>query len=174
MNVLARLFGGLLGRVMAVVLAVGAAQLPVYYAQYVQTLDGVRAEAASRYQELLREAGTLSLGAEDFIVRHEENSDPVFQASGRIHRTTLARFTKLDAAWQALTAATVFEKPRALLRHFDRSVAAAVRFTPGVPLTLEAAAYALAGILLAWLISVLFGAMLLRSHRYGPRLPMAR
>ncbi len=174
MNVLARLFGGLLGRIVAVVLAVGAAQFPVYYAQYVQTLDGVRAEAAGRYQELLREAGTLNLGAEDFIVRHEENSDPVFQASGRIHRTTLARFTRLDTAWQALTAATVFEKPAALLRHFDRSVAGAVRFTPGVPLTLEAAGYALAGILVAWLISALFGATLLHSQRYRPRVPLAR
>ena len=165
MSVLARFFGGLSGRVLAVVLAVSAAQFPVYYAQYLQTLTGARQEASLRYQELMREAGVLNLGAEDFIVRHEENSDPVFQASGRIHRTTLARFTKLDAAWQALSAATVFEKPMALLKHFDRQLAEAVRFTPGVPLTLEAAAYALGGIVLAWLISILLGALLLPRPR---------
>lgn len=161
MSFLARFFGGLTGRILAVVLAVGAAQFPVYYAQYLQTLTGARQEASLRYEELMREAGTLNLGAEDFIVRHEENSDPVFQASGRIHRSTLARFQKLDAAWQALSNATVFEKPLALLKHFDRQLAEVVRFTPGVPLTLEAGAYALIGIVLAWLISALFGSLLL-------------
>ncbi|MES2682176.1 MAG: DUF2937 family protein [Pseudomonadota bacterium] len=165
MSFLARLFGGLLGRILAVVLAVSAAQFPVYYAQYLQTLGGARQEASLRYEELRREAGVLNLGAEDFIIRHEENSDPVFQASGRIHRTTLARFNKLDSAWLALSNATVFEKPLALFRHFDRQLAEAVRFTPGLTLTLEAGAYALGGIVLAWLISALFGAVLLPPRR---------
>ena len=165
MNFLARLFGGLTGRILAVVLAVSAAQFPVYYAQYLQTLTGARQEASLRYEELMREAKVLDLGAEDFIVRHEENSDPVFQASGRIHRTTLARFNRLDAAWQALSNATVFEKPLALLKHFDHQLSDAVRFAPGLPLTLEASAYALGGIVLAWLISTLFGALLLPSQR---------
>ncbi|MES2883164.1 MAG: DUF2937 family protein [Pseudomonadota bacterium] len=165
MSFLARLFGGLAGRILAVVLAVSAAQFPVYYAQYVQTLTGARQEASLRYEELMREAKVLNLGAEDFIIRHEENSDPVFQASGRIHRTTLARFNKLDAAWQALSTATVFEKPLALAKHFDRQLAGAVRFTPGVPLTLEAGAYALGGIVVAWLLSALFGALLLPPAR---------
>lgn len=165
MSVLARLFGGLSGRILAVVLAVGAAQFPVYYAQYLQTLTGARQEASLRYEQLMREAGVLNLGAEDFIIRHEENSDPVFQASGRIHRTTLARFNKLDTAWQALTNAAVLEKPLALIKHFDRQLADAVRFTPGLPLTPEAAAYALSGIVLAWLVSALFGALLLPRPR---------
>ncbi len=161
MSFLARFFGGLTGRILAVLLAVSAAQFPVYYAQYLQTLTGARQEASLRYDQLTREAGVLNLGAEDFIVRHEENSDPVFQASGRIHRTTLARFNKLDAAWKALNTASVFEKPLILFKHFDRQLAEAVRFTPGLPLTPEAAAYAFGGIVLAWLISVLCGALLM-------------
>lgn len=165
MRFLAQFFGGLTGRILAVVLAVSAAQFPVYYAQYLQTLTGARQEASLRYEELMREAGVLNLGAEDFIVRHEENSDPVFQASGRIHRTTLARFNKLDAAWQALNTATVFEKPMALLKHFDRTLADAVHFTPGLPLTLEAGAYALGGVVLAWLISMLCGALFMPRPR---------
>lgn len=165
MSFIARFFGGLTGRILAVALAVSTAQFPVYYEQYVQTLTGARQEASLRYAELMREAGVLNLGAEDFIIRHEENSDPVFQASGRIHRTTLARFNKLDAAWQALSNATLLEKPMALLKHFDRTLADAVRFTPGVPLTLEAATYALGGIVLAWLISMLCGALLMPPRR---------
>lgn len=165
MSVLAQLFGGLAGRILAVVLAVSAAQLPVYYAQYLQTLTGARLEAELRYEQLMQAAGVLNLGAEDFIIRHEENSDPVFQASGRIHRTTLARFQKLDAAWQALSSATLVDKPMALLRHFDRRLAEGVRFTPGLPLTLEAGTYAFVGIVLAWLISATLGALLMPTRR---------
>lgn len=165
MSFLAHLFGGLLSRVLAVVLALAAAQLPVYYAQYLQTLSGARVEAQGRYEELVREAGALNLDAEDFIVRHEENSDPVFQSSGRIHRSTLARFTKLDTAWRALSQASVLNKPAALLRHYDPAIAKAVPFEPGVPLTMEAAGYALAGVVAAWLLSTLFGALLLPPAR---------
>lgn len=165
MNFLVRLFGGLTSRVLAVVLAVSAAQLPVYFDQYLQTLTGARLEASQRYQQLLQEAGTLNLGAEDFIVRHEENSDPVFQASGRIHRSTLQRFTRLDTAFQALSGATVFERPLVFARYFDRDIAGATRFTPGLPLTLEAGGYALAGLLLAWVLSASAGALLLPRQR---------
>jgi len=164
MIILARLFGGLLGRILAVALALTAAQIPVYYAQYVQTLAGARQEAQARYVELQKEASALNLGAEDFIVRHEENQDPVFQASGRIHRNTLARYLRLNTAWQVFVSASVFERPLVLVRQFDPDIADAVDFTPGVPLTIEAAAYALAGILLAWLISAVFGAILLPSR----------
>ncbi len=165
MSLIVRLLGGLSSRVLAVVLAVSAVQLPVYYAQYLQTLSGARAEASLRYQALLHEAGALNLSTEDFILRHQENSDPVFQASGRIHRSSLARFTKLEAAWQALSAAPLLQKPITLLRHFDPSIAAAVAFTPGLPLTLEASAYALCGIVLAWLIGLGLGAWLLPRPR---------
>lgn len=165
MTLLTRLFGGFASRLLAVVLAVSAAQLPVYYEQYLQTLSGARLEASLRYQQLMREAGALNLGAEDFIIRHEENSDPVFQASGRLHRSTLQRFTQLETAWQALSAASVFERPLVLVRYFDRQLAGAVRFTPGLPLTLEAGGYALAGLLLAWLLSTLCGALLMPRPR---------
>ena len=165
MTFLTRLFGGFASRVLAVALAVSAAQFPVYYTQYLQTLAGARQEASLRYAELLSEAGALNLGAEDSIVRHEENSDPVFQSSGRIHRTTLLRYQKLDAAWQALSGASGFERPLVLPRHFDRQLAQAVRFTPGLPLTLEAGAYALAGLLTAWLLSAITGALVMPKPR---------
>jgi Protein of unknown function (DUF2937) len=125
-------------------------------------------EADLRYAELVRQAGAVNLDAEDFIVRHEENSDPVFQASGHIHRTTLQRFIKLGAAYKALSEAYGLDKPVALARHFDADIATATAtpFTPGLPLTLEAASYALAGLLLAWGIAASCGALLL--HR-SPR-----
>ena len=165
MQLIARFLGGLTGRILAVVMAVAAAQFPVYYAQYLQTLAGARQEAGLRYEALVREAGAVNLNAQDFIVRHESNGDPVFQASGRLHRHTLSRFTALDAAFKALSTAGPLHKPAALARHFDRTLAPAVKFTPGIPFTLEAAGYGLAGLLLAWLVSAGFGAVLMPARR---------
>lgn len=156
---------GLMGRVFVVLLALGAAQFPVYYAQYLQTLAGARVEAQARYEELQREAGSLQLSAEDFIVRHESNGDAVFQASGRIHRTTLQRWQQLNAAWQALSGATALEKPKLLAWHFDRRIDTATHFTPGLPLTVEGAVYGGAGLLIAWLISAVLGAVFLPRRR---------
>jgi hypothetical protein len=160
-----RFFGGLASRILAVTLAVAAAQFPLYYAQYLQTVAGARQEAEMRYQALVREAGAVNLNAQDFIVRHEQNGDPVFQASGRLHRQTLLRFEALDTSFKALSSAGLLQKPAALAQHFDRSLLPAVRFTPGLNFTVETGAYALAGLLLAWLISAAFGGLLLPPQR---------
>ncbi|WP_162932302.1 DUF2937 family protein [Solimonas sp. K1W22B-7] len=157
MNLLARFLGGISERVLAVLFAVTAAQFPVYYLAYENTLAGVQLEAGARYQELLREATQLHLEVEDFIRRHEDNADAVFQASGRIHRSTLERYRRYTAMQEALRAAPAWERPLALARNFDPALHGALHFQPGLPLTLEAGAYALAGVLLAWLLTGLIG-----------------
>lgn len=165
MALLARFFGGLLSRILLVALALTATQFPVYYAQYLQTLAGARMEATLRYEELRREAAALHLEVEAFIARHEQNSDEVFQVSGRIHRTTLSRYQSLTTAWETLSAAQIIEKPVVLFKHFDQQIADATVFRPGVPLNVEAGAYALLGILLAWLFSALLGALFMPRPR---------
>ncbi|PPE73570.1 hypothetical protein C3942_12260 [Solimonas fluminis] len=157
MNLLARFLGGVSERIAAVVLAVAAAQFPVYFLAYGNTLAGAQMEAEARYRELLAEAATLHLGVEDFVRRHEENADAVFQASGRIHRSTLERYRRYSAMQEALRSAPAWERPLVLARNFDPAIHAAARFEPGLPLTLEAGAYALAGLLLAWLLTSLVG-----------------
>lgn len=167
MSLPARLLGGLLNRLLAVALTLAAIQMPVYYAQYLQLLSGVRLEAESRYLELRNEAQRLGVDLEAFIARHELNPDPVFQASGRIHRSTLRRFERADQAWRALTAADPLRKPLALYRHFDPELHAALRFSPGLPLNAEAAGWGLAGLLLASLLSGV-AAALLPGRRTAP------
>lgn len=154
-----------LDRVLAVVLALGAAQAPVYLDQYTHVLAGVRLEATTRYQELVREAGALQLDVEAFVQRHEQNGDPVFQASGRIHRTTLERYQRFETSYRELTAASAWQWPLVLARQFDPDIHAAVRFTPGLPLSTEGLAYALAGVLLAGLISGTLGWLLAPQRR---------
>lgn len=166
MDFLFRLFTGFLDRLLAVTLAVAAAQAPVYYAQYLQTLAGVRQEATARYHELQQEAAALRLDVEAFVQRHEQNADPVFQASGRIHRNTLARYQRFERSWQALNAADVWHRPLVMVRHFDPEIDQAVRFRPGLPLDLEGLGWAVAGLLLAGLLSALAGALLRPRPRY--------
>lgn len=154
-----------LDRVLAVVLAIAAAQAPVYLDQYTHVLAGVRLEAATRYEELVREAGALQLGVETFVQRHEQNADPVFQASGRIHRTTLERYRRFETSYRALTEASAWRRAVVLARQFDPDIHAAVRFAPGLPLSTEGLAYAVAGVLLAGLISGTLGWLLAPQRR---------
>ncbi|HSW14501.1 MAG TPA: DUF2937 family protein [Solimonas sp.] len=163
MNFLARFFGGVTERLVAVVFAVSAAQFPVYFLAYSNTLAGARMEAQSRYEELQREAAQLQLEIEAFVRRHEDNPDSVFQASGRIHRTTLEHYQRYSAMAQALQEAPLWRRPLVLAQNFDPELHAATHFEPGLPLTPEAGAYALIGVLLAWLLTGTTGAVLRRA-----------
>ncbi len=153
MALFARLTGGLIGRVMVVAFALGAAQFPLYYLAYANTLAGARAEAEARMHQLELEAGQLQLDVETFIRRHETSADETFRASGRIHRTTLEHYQRYTAQDSALRAAEVWQKPWVLAKNFDPALHAVTRFEPGVPLTPEGGVYALAGLLLAWMLT---------------------
>lgn len=157
MEALAHFFEGICERVVAVVLAVTAAQFPLFYNAYGNTVAGVQLEAESRYHELQREAKSLRLGVEEFVGRHERNGDAVFQASGRIHRTTLEHYHRYTAMNTALREAPAWRRAWVLAQNFDPQLYAATRFQPGLPLTAEAAAYALAGVLLAWMLTTSTG-----------------
>ena len=153
MNLLTRLVAGLSERIIAVLFAVAAAQFPIYYAAYSNTLAGAKLEAQARYQELEREAAQLQLSVEQFIEHHETNADDVFRASGRIHRTTLEHYLRYTAMDAALRTVPIWQRPLALAQNFDPQLNAVTAFAPGLPLTLEGAAYALIGLLLAWLFT---------------------
>jgi hypothetical protein len=163
--VLLRGFGHLLDRVFGVVLAVGAAQFPLYYAQYADTLAGAQSEAQARYLELERAAAAQQLSVDQFIEHHEDNGDAVFRASGEIHRTTVSRFRTLDSSLRQVRGAQVWEKPLVLARVYDRQVAQVLRFQPGLPLSGEGFIYALLGLLLATLLSALVRAMFRKRRR---------
>ncbi|TAJ50877.1 MAG: DUF2937 family protein [Nevskiaceae bacterium] len=155
MRSLLQLFAGLLDRVLAVVLAITAAQAPIYYAQYTQVLAGVRLEAEARYLELQQEARRLHMSVEAFVTRHEASGEPTFQASGRIHRNTLTRYRLYDTAFQALRSASPTQKPERLWRYFDRRIHDAVQFQPGLPINTEGLVWASLGLLLAWPLAAL-------------------
>ena len=160
MNVLTNLVGGLGERILAVVFAVAAAQFPLYYTAYSNTLAGAKLEAQSRLLELEAEAAKLQLNADAFIQRHEANPDAAFRASGRMHRTTLDHHRRYSSMEAALRAAPLWQRPLALAKNFDPALHAVTRFEPGLPLTVEGGVYALGGLLLAWLLTGLTGRVL--------------
>ena len=157
MNLLARFVGGLSQRLLAVLFAVSAAQFPIYFAAYENTVAGARTEAEARFHELQREAAQLQLEVEAFIQRHEASTEEAFLASGRIHRTTQAHYLRYTAMDDALRAAPLWQRPLVLAQNFDPQLHAVMRFEPGLALTLEAGVYALIGLLLAWLMGSLIG-----------------
>ena len=150
---LLRAFGHLLDRSLVVVLALGAVQFPVFYEQYADTLAGAHSEALVRYQELERKAAEVRLSVDQFIERHQGNSDPVFRASGDIHRNTVTRYRRLDAALSRVRGAAPWEKAVVLAQVYDPQIAGAVKFEPGLPLTIEGLAYGFAGLLIAALLA---------------------
>ncbi len=169
MGLISGLLGGLTSRVLAVLFAVAAAQFPIYFTAYSNTLAGAKLEAEARYNELVHAASKLQFSVEEFIHRHEINSDEVFRASGRIHRTTLQRYQRYTAMQNALSGAPVWKRSMALAQNFDPELHAAMQFQPGVPLNAEGAAYALAGVLLAWLFTGLLGLTLRPAPGRAPR-----
>lgn len=167
MDAILDFLGGLAGRVLALALAITAAQFPLFYDAYSHTLAGAQHEAQQRYEELEREAGKLHISVESFIVRHEVNPDTVFQASGRMHRTTLQHHARYSAMLNAVLRASAWEKPVVLKQNFDKGLFSATRFTPGLPLTVEGGVYALIGLLLGWAIATLIGAVLRPVQNWG-------
>lgn len=165
MNLLARFLGGLSESLVALLLALTAAQFPIYYTAYGNTVAGARLEAEARYLELEREAAQLQLRVDAFIQRHEDNADPAFQASGRIHRTTLEHYRRYSAMASVLDTAPRWRRPLVLLQNFDPQLHAVTRFEPGLPLTVEGGAYALAGLLLGWLLTAIAGAAMRPGRR---------
>ena len=144
---------GLIERLLGLTLAVCAAQFPLYYGQYLDTLGGVRLEAENRYHELEREAAGVQLSVEDFVTRHEVSPDPVFVASGRIHRNTVSRYQHFQATWAEMATATPWRKPLLLHRNYDADLAHAFSFRPGLPFNSEGASWAAIGLLAGWLLT---------------------
>lgn len=149
---LARAAGHLIDRVFIVVVAVAAAQFPLFYADYANTLAGATAEAKVRYDELERAADRQHLSVDAFIEHHNASGDAAIRESGEIHRTTVTRYKNLQAALDDVRSAPVWRKPVVLTQHWDSTIFQAMKFEPGLPMTSEGLICGFAGLLLAALL----------------------
>jgi hypothetical protein len=147
-----RAVGHLIDRVFIVAAAVAAAQFPVFYGQYANTLAGATGEAQARYAELERAATRQRLSIDGFIEHHNASGDPAVRESGEIHRSTVTRYRKLQTALDDIRGAPFWKKPVVITRRWDRSIFEATKFEPELPLTREGLIFGFAGLLIAALL----------------------
>jgi hypothetical protein len=147
-----RAVGHLIDRVFIVAFAIASAQFPIFYGQYANTLAGATAEAQARYSELERAANRVHLTIDGFIERHNSSPDPAIQESGEIHRNTVTRYKKLQAALDDVRSAPFWRKPVVVAQRWDPEIFQATAFEPGLPMTSEGLIYGFAGLLLAALL----------------------
>ena len=144
-----RFVDSIFDRVCAVLGAVVFAQVPQFITHYVQRLGGHVDEAArgiGKYREIADDIGKT---LEQYIQHLLNSKDPAVFKSGQKIAADLERYNHLANALRELTSAPLYKKFFVFVRDIDFGIArgTAGSFTPGLPLTPEAAAYAVAGII---------------------------
>ncbi|MEM6264988.1 MAG: DUF2937 family protein [Bacteroidota bacterium] len=120
-------------RIFCIVLAIGLAQFPPYYAQYVKVLSGASQQTAASLEKI-----DQSISEE--LSRHQARED------------LLAQQQQYEDALFALSDVAPWEKPFKLIGNYDRTIGQAVLFQPEVPLDWEGWVYGLIGLGLALVV----------------------
>ena len=144
--IILRSINGLLDRIFSVIGAVALSQFPHLIAQYIDVLTGALAEARRNIKVFQEQAALVGMDLPTLIQKHLTNSEPAFRASGEAMRKSLTRLEEYEVAHKALTEAGALTRPFEFFRYLDTVLFEALKFKPGVPLTIEGALYALVGI----------------------------
>ncbi|MCL6590722.1 MAG: DUF2937 family protein [Firmicutes bacterium] len=147
-----RFLEGLLERCLIVAGAVIFAQFPQYFAQYMQRLGGHLEEARRAVDQYAQAAAGNQVSLQEYINIHLISGNKIFVSTGKLIQGFVDRLNYLENAFNSLQAATPWNRLWVFVRRMDPQIARQTweNFTPGIPATLEALGYALAGILLAW------------------------
>lgn len=144
---------GLIDRIFAVLGALVFAQLPLFMQQYQHQLFGHIAELRVQTQamETIAAAGGKTLP--QFIQKFTESADPDFMRQGELMFGMTDRLQTLSQGMEAISAASPLSKFITFFQHVNVDIAKATLtdFRPGIPLTLEGGAYALAGVAVGFL-----------------------
>lgn len=131
----------------AAVGAAGFSQFPEYLAHYLQRLGGRIDQARVRVEEIKEDAAEKGMSVPDYIASFTA-SDP-HSLEGERMRESFFHLADMEAAYQALSAATTLQRPLVFADHFDSDLVAATvgDFAPAVPLTPEGFVYGGVGVL---------------------------
>lgn len=129
----------LIGTVIGAFTGLAASQTQAFIQAYLQRLGGHRDEARATYQKF--QAGEFLPGTDAL------SQDRIAAAFGR-------RVDDLSQAYSAIADADVFERPFRFVAHMDRAIAEAtlMNFTPTLPLDTASLVFALAGVIVGWLL----------------------
>ncbi|NLW08979.1 MAG: DUF2937 family protein [Firmicutes bacterium] len=147
-----RFLDGLVDRVVSLAGAVGLAQFPQFFAQYLQRLGGHLEEARLVIARYRAAAETLDLTLEEYLAEHLASGNEIFVSSGQVMTGVLQRLGELEEAFLALQQAGPFTRWWFFLLKADPLIIRETfrYFQPGLPTTVEGLIYGLAGLFLAW------------------------
>jgi hypothetical protein len=145
------IFDGFLDRVFSMAGAVIFSQIPRFMDQYKDVLQGALFESSKMVQSITLRANEVHRSLEEFIGKHLGSQDPDFIASGKIMQEALNRYDRYKEAFDALSSANIFKKPFVFFYYIDWELFKAVKFTPGIPMTVEGAVYAVAGLMFGFI-----------------------
>jgi hypothetical protein len=136
------------------VLATLVSQFPEYAQQYEQRLGGAVDELRVIVNEFEMSATNFGLTREQALARYAATGDDFIRGRGTTMAQIIARYEMLSATLGEIQGATGWERFAHLPRYLDTDIGARAleNFRPAVPVTVEGAAYAIAGFMFGYLI----------------------
>jgi hypothetical protein len=152
--VIRALAAGAAGRLANVVFGgagtLGLGQAPAFMDQYQQRLGGRLDQAIETVERIRADALARGETLEQYIALSLADSSSRAQDAGRRAQEAVESLDGLRAAYAELSFAEPLGRPLVFARHLDTDIANATLrdFTPALPLTAEALAYGLLGLVL--------------------------
>jgi hypothetical protein len=137
--------------------AVVAAQAPEFIQQYTQRLGGWRDAYLADIVELDARAKNLGQTRDEYIAALRANKEPEARQEGQHWANRVVYLELLKEAYGDLTGAAPWMRIPIFVKHYNAELASRTwdDFRPGLPATLEGAAYGAAGFLIGWLLAIL-------------------
>ena len=145
-----RWLGGLLDRVCAVVFA----QAPLFMQQYTQQLIGRTAELRMQVDAMRQAAGVSGKTLEQLIQKFIDSGDADFVRQGEVMLGMVQRWYNLSQALTEMEGSSVWTRLFTFSLHLNIDVFKSTldHFTFGIPISAEGGIYALAGIVIGYLV----------------------
>tara|TARA_E500000318_G_scaffold92704_1_gene91523 strand:+ start:572 stop:1090 length:519 start_codon:yes stop_codon:yes gene_type:complete len=133
---------------------IGGSQVPQLVQEYEQRLGGARDEAMAAHRKDVEDAAAFNMSLEDLAGRYQASPDDAIRtgATNMLNRRDRAR--QLDESLEALATAPYMLRPWIAFRQLDPVVGSAAWKTYRPTLTIDPR-FAVAGILLAWILHAL-------------------
>lgn len=145
---------GLIDRFFAFVGALLFSQAPLFIQQYKQQLAGHVAELDRQVKSLTQTAELSGKTVEQYTQKFLQSSDIDFARQGEFIQDIVTRFKDYSYAWMSLNESTVWNRPFTFIKNLDMDIARKTynQFEFGILFSLEGLIYALAGLVLGYLV----------------------
>lgn len=145
-----RFIFGMIDRIIALTGALLFSQAPMFIHQYIQNLSGHVAELNIQIQSLRTVSSATGKSLPEYIAKFTESSDLDFQAQGKWISGVIDRSLSMGDSLSALQDSSLLTRPLLFIRHCYLDIVEQTYhdFTPGLPFSVEGAAYAFAGMVL--------------------------